>query len=124
MFKYRKKRGITEDDLRNMYYERNPAVHYLIKNGLVTIIKKNNHPIQKFFRNKLHFNIPEESTLDLDTYGSFVFINLDGQTSVYDLGKKLGEKYQGARELQYTRLVFYLQQLDQQNNLIIKLENK
>ena len=117
-----KKEGITEDDLKRLVYKRNPQAHYVVKDGIVTIIKENNHPIQRFFRNRLHFNIPEESTLDLDRYGSYVFLHLDGKTNVYDLGQALGRKFDETRKYQYTRLVLYLRQLDHQNNLIIKVK--
>ncbi|WP_242363380.1 PqqD family peptide modification chaperone [Limosilactobacillus antri] len=119
--KREKKKGITENDLKKLVYKRNPKAHYVVKSGIVTIIKENNHPIQRFFRNRLHFNIPKESTLDLDQYGSYVFMHLDGKTNVYDLGQSLGRKFEGARKYQYTRLVLYLRQLDHQNNLIIKV---
>lgn len=124
MFKSKreKQKGVTEDDLKQLVYKRNPDAHYVIKDGIVTIIKENNHPIQRFFRNKFHFNIPEESTLDLDKYGSFVFTHLDGKTNVYDLGQALGRRFKETRKYQYTRLVLYLRQLDHQNNLIIKVK--
>lgn len=120
--KREKKKGITEGDLKQLVYKRNPAAHYVTKHGLVTIVKENNHPIQRFFRSKLHFNIPEQSTLDLDRYGSFVFLHLDGQTNVYDLGQALGHQFKETRKYQYTRLVLYLRQLDHQNHLIIKVK--
>lgn len=123
MFRHEKQRGITEDDLKQLVYQRNPAAKYKVKDGLVTIIKENNHPIQRFFRNQLHFNIPEQSTLDLDTYGSFVFTHLDGKMNVYELGQALAKNYQGTRKYLYTRLVLYLRQLDHQNNLIIKVRS-
>lgn len=100
-----------------MVYERNPAAHYRSANGVITIVKQNDHPIQKFFR-KLHFKIPMESTLTLDQYGSFIFSHLDGKTNVYQLGQMLGEKYQETKKYQYTRLIIFLRKLDQENNLI------
>ena len=42
-----KKKGITEDDLKRLVYKRNPQAHYVVKDGIVTIIKENNHPIQR-----------------------------------------------------------------------------
>lgn len=84
---FKNKKGITDEELKQMIYQRNPAVKFVEKDGIITIVKENNHPIQQFFRKYLHFNIPEKSTLELDKYGSFVFHNLDGKTNVYDLGK-------------------------------------
>lgn len=121
---FKNKKGIADDELKKMIYQRNPAVKFVEKDGIVTIVKENNHPIQRFFRKYLRFNIPEQSTLELDKYGSFVFHNLDGKTNVYDLGKMLGNKFKETRKYQYTRLVIYLRELDQQNHLIIKVKNK
>lgn len=120
MLKNKKKHQLQEADLKKLIYQRNPEVHYEVRDGIVTIIKHNDHPIQKFFR-KLHFNIPQVSTLDLDQYGSFVFTHLDGKLNVYDLGQMLGEKFEEAQKYQYTRLLIFLRQLDQENNLINKV---
>lgn len=110
---------MTENDLKKVIYKKNNQVDYLISpDGIVTIVRQQNHPIQKFFR-KLGIKIPHRTYLELDEYGSFIFKNIDGKTNVYDLGKKLSDKFKGSRDMLYTRLVIYLQNIEKNEKLIV-----
>lgn len=62
----------------NIYYELNP-------NKLVAIISKQDKPIQRLLR-KLGLKIPLKTTIELDKYCSFIFLQIDGE-------KKVGELY-------------------------------
>ncbi|MDN6807821.1 MAG: PqqD family peptide modification chaperone, partial [Lacticaseibacillus paracasei] len=42
------------DTLQHLIYEKNPAIQYTKKGGKITIIRPQNHPIQKFCRHYLH----------------------------------------------------------------------
>ncbi|HAJ54419.1 MAG TPA: PqqD family protein, partial [Lactobacillus sp.] len=65
------------DMLTTVIYRKNPRVQYTKKNGQVTIIRPQNHPIQRFCRKVLHMKIPEVSYLHLDAYGGFVFSKIN-----------------------------------------------
>ena len=60
-------------------------------NSLVTILKKQDHKIQKFFR-KLKFRIPEYRRESLDEFGSYVFLQIDGKKTVKEIGERSESK--------------------------------
>ena len=85
--------------------------------GIVTVLEKQDHKIQNFFR-RLRFRIPQHKKTELDAYGSFVFKNLDGKTSVEELGNRLREHFGDQIEPVYDRLVAYLQYLERSAGFI------
>jgi len=112
-----KRPELTEDDLKQMVFQKNPKVTYKRKAGIVTIVHEQNHPIQKFFR-KCHMHIPEETFLEMDEYGSFVFTKVNGRRNAYEIGKELAAKYPDADEYRYTRLILFLRQIESVDHLI------
>ena len=119
--KNKKEDLITDSELKTMVYKKNPEAHYEVKEGIVTIVKNEDHPIQNFFR-KLHFKIPAKSYLELDKYGSFVFLAIDGHTSVYQIGQRLAEQFSEADEYRYSRLIMYLNQIANVNHLVERVK--
>lgn len=116
------RKQLTVQDLKQMVFQINPSIHYsLNEQGIITIIRIQNHPIQNFLR-KLSFNIPQKTYLDLDKYGSFIVQQIDGKKSVYEIGQLLKNKFSEANENLYDRLVLYLHHLDV-NEHIIQLIN-
>ncbi|APX71855.1 PqqD family peptide modification chaperone [Companilactobacillus allii] len=113
---------LTEEDLKQLVFEKNPEVKFKRKAGIITIVREQNHPIQKFFR-KMHMHIPEESYLELDAYCSFVFSKINGRRNAYDIGKELVEKFPEADEFRYTRLILFLQQIERVDHLIQRVPN-
>lgn len=111
----------TDDDLKKMVFKRLPQVQFTDDGEKITIIREQNHWIQRFLR-KLAFKIPEKTYLELDDYGSFVFRLLDGQHNVYEIGQLLGEQYDEANEFLYNRLLLYLHHLDVNEKLIEKIQ--
>jgi len=77
----------------------------------VTILKQQNHRIQRFFR-KLNFKIPEYTEKTLDKYGSYVFLQIDGQKTVKDIGENLEIKYGNEVHPLYERLLLFLNHID------------
>lgn len=108
---------LTDADLKELVFKKNPRVNYKVEGKQVTIIRAQNHWIQKFLR-KLHFKIPEFTYLDLDEYGSFVFQQIDGQRSAYEIGQNLGEQFEEANDYLYSRLLLYLKQLEVNEQII------
>jgi hypothetical protein len=108
---------LTDADLKQLVFAKNMTVQYQLKKGIITIVRPQDHPIQKFCR-KLHLKIPQQTYLDLDTYGSFVFRKINGKRNVYEIGQELGKKYPGADEFLYSRLLLYLQHIELNEHLI------
>jgi len=113
----RRSNELTEEDLKQLVFQKNPQVKFKRKAGIITIIREQNHPIQKFFR-KMHMQIPEESYLELDPYCSFVFSKINGRRNAYDIGRELVEKFPEADQFRYTRLILFLQQIENVDHLI------
>ena len=112
----------TEYDLKNIVYRKNYQLLFKKKKGIVTIIRPQNHPIQNFFRKYLHFHIPQETYLELDKYGSFVFSKVNGKRSVYQIGRELAQEFPEADKYRYTRLLMYLNQISNNDHLIEKVK--
>lgn len=116
----KEKKKLTDHDLQMMHFRIKEDVQWENNEGIITIIREQNHWIQRFLR-KLSFHIPEKTYLELDEYGSFVFQQIDGKQSVYDIGKKLGEKYEETNEFLYNRLLLYLNHLEINESLIERI---
>lgn len=112
-----KESKLTDEDLKHLVFKKNPYVNFKKKAGIVTIVRYQNHPIQKFFR-KLHVPIPKKSYLEMDKYGSFVFTRINGHCSAYYIGKELAKKFPETDEYCYTRLILFLQQMENNDHLI------
>ncbi|MFD1317448.1 PqqD family protein [Loigolactobacillus zhaoyuanensis] len=108
---------LTDADLKQLVFKKDATVQFKLKKGIITIVRPQDHPVQKFFR-KLHVRIPAQTYLDLDDYGSFVFRKINGKRNVYEIGQELAQKYQGADEFLYSRLLLYLQHIELNEHLI------
>ncbi|MDF2633607.1 MAG: hypothetical protein K0R78_481 [Pelosinus sp.] len=79
--------------------------------NIVTMLVKQDHKIQKFFR-KLKFRIPEYKKTSLDEYGSCVFLLIDGMKTVKDIGESLEAKYGDKVHPLYERLLLFLNHIN------------
>lgn len=89
--------------------------------GIVTVLEPQDHAIQRFFRGRLHAKIPEYKRITLDSYGSFVFRRIDGQTAVREIGEALRAQYGDQVEPLYDRLSLFLSQAESQCRYIEKV---
>ena len=80
------------------------------KDGIVTVLEKQDHKIQCFFR-KLRFRIPEYKKTDLDAFGSYVFLQIDGNRTVREIGENLETRYGDQVQPLYERLSLFLNYL-------------
>lgn len=87
------------------------------ESGIITVLEKQDHRIQTALR-RLKFRIPEYKKTELDEYGSFIFKNIDGKTSVEGLGQTLKEHFGPSVEPVYDRLAMYLHHLEKAAGLI------
>ena len=57
--------------------------------------------------------------LKLDTYGSFIWNACDGNTSVRDIGERMGEKFGEKVDPLYERIGLFIRRLDESQSLLI-----
>ncbi len=110
-------------DKNDPYLKQVPVVNEHLKyeelEEIVKLIFKNDKKIQKLFR-KFGMKIPQNTTLELDTYSSFVFLQIDGQTSLYKIGQKAAKKFPDDQEKLYERLVIFFDFLKQKKWIVYK----
>ncbi|MCR8743980.1 PqqD family protein [Romboutsia lituseburensis] len=89
--------------------------------NIVTILEKQDHKVQSFFR-KLKFKIPQYKKIELDEFGSAVFLLIDGKSTVKEIGEILDSKYGEKIHPLYERLLLFLNHIDVNCNYIEKLD--
>lgn len=109
-----------EDNLKTVFKISN-NINYEVKDSIVTVLEKQDHPIQKFFR-KLKFRIPLYKKVELDEYGSFVFLQIDGDNTVEDIGENLEKAYGDATHPLYERLLMFLNHIEVNCNYIERIQ--
>lgn len=102
----------NNEEVLNLVFKKSENVEYEVSSdGIVTILEKQDHKVQNFFR-KLKFKIPMYKKMELDEYGSFIFLQIDGKKNVEELGIKLEEKYGEESHPLYERLLLFLNHID------------
>lgn len=76
-------------------------------NRIVTVYEKQDHLIQKFFR-KFKVKIPMYRQIELDEYSSEVFIQIDGNKTVEEIGNELQRRFGEKVFPLYERLLVFL----------------
>lgn len=111
----------NNEDVLNLVFKKNKNIEYEVNNsGTVIIKEKQNHKIQNFFR-KLKFKIPMYKNIELDEYASFVFLEIDGNKNIRDLGKILELKYGEDAYPLYERLLVFLNHIEVNCHYIEKI---
>ena len=90
-------------------------------NGIVTVLEKQDHKIQKFFR-KLKFKIPLYKEITLDEISSEVFRQIDGIKTVKEIGECLEVKFGDKVNPLYERLLVFLNHIYVNCNYIEKID--
>lgn len=88
------------------------------ESGIVEITVEN-----KGFYNKiaqLFFSKPRYSFIKLDEYGSFVWQQIDGEKSIYEIGKNLEQNHEGAKQQLYERLCTFFNVLEKNRFVTFK----
>jgi hypothetical protein len=80
------------------------------EDGIVVIIKKNNSFTDKIA--SFLFKAPKETKVSLDEFGSFVWKQIDGKNTVYEIAIMVKEKFGKKAEPLYERICQYFQTLD------------
>lgn len=109
-------------DQNDVYLQNIPMVKdnftYTYKDNIITVRFEHNNKVQRAFR-RVGFKIPEQTTLDFDEYSSLVFMQIDGQKSIYEIGQILHKQYGKDVEPLYERLVTFIDFLEDQKRWIV-----
>ncbi len=98
----------SNEEVLNLRFKICDNVEYKVdENRLVTILEKQDHKIQRFFR-KLKFKIPLYKEIDFDEISSEVFLQIDGDKTVKEIGDNLEKKYGEKVNPLYERLLIFL----------------
>lgn len=81
------------------------------QDDIVIILEKQDHKIQRFFR-KLKFRIPEHKKMTLDEYGSCIFLQINGERTVKEIGENLEAKFGDKVHPLYERLLLFLNHIN------------
>ncbi|MGL5650471.1 MAG: PqqD family protein [Paraclostridium sp.] len=112
----------NNEEVLNLVFKKSENIEYEVSSdGIVTILEKQDHKVQNFFR-KLKFKIPMYKKMELDEYGSFIFLQIDGKKNVEEVGIKLEEKYGEESHPLYERLLLFLNHIDVNCHYIEKID--
>ena len=96
------------EEILNLKFKVCDNIEYKVdENRIVTILEKQDHKIQRFFR-KLKFKIPLYKEIDFDEISSEVFLQIDGDKTVKEIGDNLEKKYGEKVNPLYERLLIFL----------------
>ena len=110
------------EEILNLKFRICNNVNYKIDdNGIVTVLEKQDHKIQKFFR-KLRFRIPLYKEITLDEISSEVFTQIDGIKTVKEIGEYLEVKFGDKVNPLYERLLTFLNHIYVNCNYIEKID--
>lgn len=107
----------NNEEVLNIVFKIEDTIEYEIEDGIVTVLQKQNHAIQNFLR-KLKIKIPLYKRTKLDKYGSFIFLQIDGEKTVEEIGKNLEAEYGEDTHPLYERLLMYLNHIHVNCNYI------
>ena len=110
------------EEILNLKFRICDNVNYKIDdNGIVTVLEKQDHKIQKFFR-KLRFKIPLYKEITFDEISSEVFTQIDGIKTVKEIGEYLEVKFGEKVNPLYERLLTFLNHIYVNCNYIEKVD--
>lgn len=110
------------EEILNLKFRICDSINYKVDdNGIVTVLEKQDHKIQKFFR-KLRFKIPLYKEITLDEISSEVFTQIDGIKTVKEIGEYLEVKFGDKVNPLYERLLTFLNHIYVNCNYIEKID--
>lgn len=110
------------EEVLSLVYKVSDDLEYEVNDqNIVTIIKKQDHWVQRFFR-KIGFRIPEVTKVSMDEYSSYVFTQLDGIKTVKEIGEIMEKKYGDKAHPLYERLLLFLNHIEVNAKYIVRIE--
>ena len=95
----------------------NKLLYKVNEEGIVTVLIKQDHMIQSFFR-KLRVKIPEYRRITMDELGSYTFLQIDGHKTVREIGEALEVKFGDKVQPLYERLSLFLTHIQERCHYI------
>lgn len=80
-----------------------------LESGMIQI-KMENAGVFNFIAQKL-FGRPRFSYIDLEEFGTFIWKQIDGKSTIFEIGKSVSEKFKDKAEPLYPRLSQYFKTL-------------
>lgn len=112
----------NNEDVLGIIFKVSDTIGVEVSNdNIISILEKQDHKVQNFFR-KLKFKIPQYKKIELDEFGSTVFLLIDGKRTVKEIGEILDSKYGEKIHPLYERLLLFLNHIDVNCNYIEKLD--
>lgn len=116
-----RKKKINADNYLDLVPVRCKEIDY-VEEGEKIALKFENKGVFNRLAQKL-FKKPEYTFVHLDDYGTFVWLNIDGKVTVYEIGQRLKEKFGDKTEPLYPRLVQYFHNMEKYGFAEIKKNN-
>ena len=111
------------EEILNLKFKICDNVKYKIDdNGIVTVFEKQDHRIQRFFR-KLKFRIPLYKEIGFDEISSAVFLEINEDKTVKEIGENLGKRFGDKIEPLYERLLIFINHIHVNCKYIEKQSN-
>ena len=102
----------NNEEVLSIVYKKSDSLKFEVNNkGLVVVLNKQDYKIQNFLR-KCKFNIPEYKKIEFDEYCSTVFLLIDGNKTVKEIGEILDKKFGEKVHPLYERLLIFLNHID------------
>lgn len=99
------------DNYLDYIFKKNPSYEWTSdEDGIITILQENKGVFNTIAQKLLHK--PRITQVHMEKFGSFIWLQLDGQSSVYDIGKKVSDEFGEKAEPLYERLSVYMKQLE------------
>ncbi|QAT43856.1 PqqD family peptide modification chaperone [Aminipila luticellarii] len=114
--------SIKQDNFLDVIFRvSNKLLYEVSEEGIVTILIKQDHMIQRFFR-KLRVKIPEYRRITMDDFGSYAFLQIDGHKTVREIGEALEAEFGDKVQPLYERLSLFLRHIQDQYQYIEEVQ--
>lgn len=125
--KRQKQEAIVNDQVNSkynfaLYIPEKKNIEWSEENSIVTLIIKVNDPVKKFLAWMVKRT--PQTNLHLDERCSSVWMLIDGERTIYDIGKIMGKKYGTDTNEEVFRLVTYLKYIAKRGWIRFKYEEE
>lgn len=125
--KRQKQEAIVNDQVNSkynfaLYIPEKKNIEWSEENSIVTLIIKVNDPVKKFLAWMVKRT--PQTNLHLDERCSSVWMLIDGERTIYDIGKLMGKKYGTDTNEEVFRLVTYLKYIAKRGWIRFKYEEE
>lgn len=110
---------VDDRRLERVYRLSEPLDYEVDDRRQVVILRRQDHWIQRWAR-RLRFAIPAYRRIALDDFASFVFLTIDGQRSVQEIGRLMADAFGERIDPLYPRLLMFLEHLEKNERFICR----